>query len=91
MHTRRGFLLVTFCAVATQAPIVWGCSDNTAPGAALVASWNATSFTGQGQDYIAQGMALTVRFTDAGTYSVAFTNDLVGACNPGPDCTNNGD
>ena len=62
-----------------------------APGAALHASWNVTSFATGTDDFIAQGMVLVIAFKSDSTYSLTVTNDLVGICSPGPDCMEGGD
>jgi len=74
------------------APLATGCSDDepTTPPAPIVGTWNATSISAIGQDFIAQGMTLTATFATNGSYTVAVTGDLIGACNPGPDCTASG-
>lgn len=66
-------------------------SSPSAPGSGLVRSWEATSFLGMGMDFIADGMDLTVTFTNSGTYSQDVTNDLIGTCgDSGPNCTTGG-
>lgn len=62
-----------------------------APGAALHASWNVTSFATAADDFIAQGMVLVITYKSDGTYTLTVTNDLVGICNPGPNCVASGD
>ena len=57
----------------------------------LVASWNATSFTALGQDFIANGMGLVLTLNQGGTYSIAITGDQGDIiCSPGPNCTQTG-
>lgn len=90
MRPRRASLLAPLCAVALTS-IVAGCSDDgTGPTSPLVGTWNATSFTAFGQNLIAQGMTLTLTLTAAGTYSLVVTGDVVGICDPGPNCTQTG-
>jgi hypothetical protein len=87
--SRRGFALATLAFAALGA----ACSDDdngTGPGGGLVGSWTATSFVGLGQDFIALGMDLTLTLTNANTYTIVIENDTLGACEPGPDCTQNG-
>jgi len=68
------------------------CSDSTSPKeeATVVGTWNATSFSALGTDLILDGMTLAATLQEDGTYSFAFTDDQIGACNPGPDCTSTG-
>ena len=94
MRTPRSLLLAGFCVTATLAPALSGCGSDggggTGPNTALHASWNATSFVGQNTDFIALGMTLVMTLAPAGTYTFDFTNDMINACNPGPDCTQTG-
>jgi hypothetical protein len=60
------------------------------PEAALVGTWNATSFVGLGQDFVAQGMGVTLTLTSSNTYTLAVANDLIGACDPDPNCSETG-
>ncbi|MEZ4413883.1 MAG: hypothetical protein R2910_12920 [Gemmatimonadales bacterium] len=62
-----------------------------APGAALHTSWNVTAFATAADDFIAQGMVLVITYKSDGTYTLTVTNDLVGICNPGPNCVEGGD
>jgi hypothetical protein len=82
------------CAAAILPALLSGCSsdDPSAPAAesALVGSWNVTSFATATEDFIAQGMTLAITFSSSGTYTLTFTNDLIGSCNPGPNCTDSG-
>jgi len=89
MRPRRAFLLAPLCALALT-PIVSGCSDDTGPSSPLFATWNATSFTALGDDFIADGMTLRVTLSATGTYTLVVTGDLVGSCDPGPNCTETG-
>jgi hypothetical protein len=95
MRTPRLLLAAGFCAAASFGSLTAGCGSDgkggTGPNAALYASWNATSFQGLGTDFIADGMTLTLTFDPAGTYTMVVTNDLIGTCDPGPDCINGGD
>lgn len=89
---RAAFRLAVLLAVAVSA-----CSSDDSnapapvPGSALRASWNVTSFATAADDYIAQGMGLVIAFNSDGTYALTVTNDLVGVCNPGPNCVEGGD
>lgn len=90
MRVRRASLLAPLYAAALTS-IVAACSDDgTGPTAALVGTWNATSFTAFGQDFVAQGMDLTLTLTASGTYTLVITGDLIDACDPGPNCTETG-
>jgi len=65
--------------------------DSTSPaGNTIVGIWDAATFSALGTDLIADGMSLTVSINGSGNYTFAFTNDLVGACDPGPNCTQAG-
>lgn len=88
MHLRARSLLATSLLVAALA----ACSSDeaTGPDPALIATWNCTSFSALGQDFIQQGMTLQATFTNADTYTLTVTGDLTGNCNPGPDCVVNG-
>ena len=83
-HSRLGIALI---------PVVsaWDSGGSNGPSNPLIGSRHGISFTTQGTDYIANGIGLVLTIPKGGTYTVAFTNDLVGACNPGPNCTNGGD
>jgi len=94
MRTSRTLLAAAFCGAAALAPTVSGCGSDgnggTGPSPALYASWNATSFMALGTDFIANGMSLILTLDPAGTYTLDITNDLIDACDPGPDCVNGG-
>jgi hypothetical protein len=91
MRFHHGRSSLGFVLVAALFLVVSACDSSNGPSNPLIGSWNATSFTAQGTDYIANGMGLVLTIEKGGTYAVAFTNDQVGACNPGPDCTDGGD
>ncbi len=95
MHTPRIFLVAGLCAAATLAPAVSGCGSDgkggTGPNVALYADWNVTSFQALGTDFIADGMTMAITFDAGGTYAVVVTNDLVGICDPDPNCITGGD
>ncbi len=76
--------------------VLTACSDDSngpapGPGSALRASWNVTSFATAAEDFITQGMGLVITFKSDGTYALTVTDDLIGICNPGPDCLEGGD
>lgn len=79
--------------LALVAATLIACSDDEllAPNtASLVATWNATSFSALGSDFIDDGMDLHVTLTSGGSYTFTVTNDLVGICDTEPDCTSSG-
>ena len=86
--TRRSLFAGSFLAVALAA-----CSsdESTGPNPALIGVWNATSINALGTDLIADGMTLVATVNDDGTYALDITGDLMGACDPGPDCVVTGD
>jgi hypothetical protein len=81
-------LMAALVAVSTLP----GCSggDSTGPGPSLVGTWNATSFSALGVEFIAQGMGLSITFTVGGAYTLTITNDLIGACDPDANCSQSG-
>jgi len=92
--TARSFaVLARLSAAVMLVPVATACSDDeTDPTSALVGTWNATHFTGLGNDFIAAGMVLRLVLTSSHTYTITFTNDLIGACDGGvPNCTQTGD
>jgi hypothetical protein len=91
MPILRRFWSPAFALIAASILAVSACDSGNGPSNPLIGSWDATSFTAQGTDFIANGMSLVLTFEKGGTYTVAFTNDLIGACNPGPDCSDGGD
>lgn len=67
------------------------CDDSTGPDdATLVGVWSATSISALGTDFVANGMVLTVTLDDSGTYTFEVENDLIGVCDPDPDCSEDG-
>lgn len=91
MHARSLAVLSRLTAAVALAPIAVACGDDDGtPEDPLVGTWRASSFTAQGTNFIAGGMALTVALNNTGTYTITITNDLIGACEPGPNCTQNG-
>ncbi len=73
-------------------PLTISCGDDsTGPDEdTVVGVWDATSFNALGTDLIADGMTLTASFNASGSYTFSFTNDQVGLCEPGPNCTQGG-
>jgi hypothetical protein len=91
MHARSLAVLARLSAVVALAPIVLACGDDeTSPTDAMVGTWNVTSFTAGGTNFIAGGMTLSIALTSAGTYTLTVTNDLIDSCDPGPNCTQTG-
>ena len=93
MRVHRGLFSPAYALVTALFLLVSACDSggSNGPSDPLFGSWDATSFTVLGTDYIANGMGMVLTIKKAGTYTVAFTNDQMGACNPGPDCTDSGD
>ena len=95
MRPRRTFLAMAIGATMSLGLGISACGSDGGSGPntnVLVASWNATSFTALGQDFIANGMGLVLTLNQGGTYSIAVTGDqgdLI--CSPGPTCTQTGD
>ncbi|MDZ4864061.1 MAG: hypothetical protein SGJ01_11515 [Gemmatimonadota bacterium] len=93
MRITRAFAVAGFCAAATFAPTLSGCGSDggvIGPGNAIVTAWDVTSFMVQGTDVIAGGMTFAIDLAPGGTYTFDITNDLVGICTPGPDCSDTG-
>ncbi len=80
-------------AAASLVVVLAACSEDkaTGPDPALIGVWNATSINALGTDLIADGMTLTATVNNDGTYELDITGDLMGACDPGPDCVVTGD
>ncbi|TFG49866.1 MAG: hypothetical protein E4H38_04370 [Gemmatimonadales bacterium] len=93
MRVPRGLWSSAFALVGALTLVGSACDSggSNGPSNPLIGGWDATSFTAQGTDFIAIGMSVVLTFEQGGTYTVAFTNDLIGACNPGPDCADGGD
>jgi hypothetical protein len=98
MSARRLSRFAASLAVLSLAVFSTACSDDDDDGtgpvddpeAALVGTWNATSFVGLGQDFVAQGMGVTLTLTSSNTFTFAVTNDLIGACDPDTACSETG-
>ncbi len=94
MPSRRARAFVTHSSALLLLSLAAACSskDSSSPGAdPWVGTWHVTSFviTGLG-DVIAGGMTLTGTLNSNGTYSFAYTNDVIGACSSGTSCTRTG-
>jgi hypothetical protein len=85
---RRSLVAASFLVAVLAA-----CSEDSpaGPDPALIGVWNATSILVPGTDLIADGMTLTATVNNDGTYELDITGDLMGACDPGPDCVVTGD
>ncbi len=60
-------------------------------GAAVTGTWNATSFTALGTDFIAGGMGITFTFDGAGSYTFVVTGDTGNVfCDMATTCTDGG-
>lgn len=90
MRAPRALLVAGLTFGTAFSMVVPGCGSDggNGPGEALIASWDASSFTAQGNDFIADGMSLIMTFASGGTYTLDVTNDLVDICDTGPgtDC-----
>jgi len=89
-RTRR---IAATLAIASIAPLVAGCGDDSGvdPALDLVGTWNATVLMVDGVDLIGEGMTLSFTFSADGEYSYNVTGDLLDFCDAGPDCTDGGD
>jgi hypothetical protein len=82
--------------VAASLIVLSACSSDDDPAdpngdATIVGSWQATSFTALGTDFIAGGMTLAVTLSESNTYTFTVTGDEVGICgDEGPDCMDSG-
>ncbi len=80
-----------YVTIAALSPVVIGCGDSFEPPPDLVGTWNATSLVVDGFDVMTEGMTLSFTFSADGAYSYTATNDQLGFCDPGPNCTDGGD
>lgn len=62
-----------------------------APPPALVDTWDATALVIGGTDVYDQGMRFVVTFTDENEYFTTVNGDVVGFCDVGTDCNDDGD
>lgn len=86
-------LLTSLCAAAVMS-VAASCDDddddtNPTPNP-LVGTWDATSLMLPTGDAIQGGMALNIVIGSTGTIALNVTGDMLGLCNPGPDCTLSG-
>lgn len=92
MFARRLFPLAAARLAVAAFALTAACSDDdgTDPSSLLVGTWNVTSFSALGQDFILAGMTMTITLSSAGSYTINITNDQIDACDPGPNCTQTG-
>ena len=95
MQLRSVALFARLAIVLALAPVATACSDDdddgTGPTSPLIGSWDVTSFTALGNDFIADGMTLSADIHEAGTYTFTVTGDAVDFCDGGAsDCTQSG-
>ena len=88
MRTRSNALVAGLVAAA----LVAGCGKDeptgNTPASPLYGTWLAKNADTPQGDVIADGgMSLVATIGDAGSYSFNITDDQLGLCNPGPDCT----
>lgn len=89
MSTSRARSAVALAAFAALG--LAGCSSNsTSPEDRLAHTWEATSFIALSQDFVLEGMELSITFSSSGTYTLTVANDLIGACDQGLTCTQTG-
>ena len=91
MRTRSRVLFAGLVAAA----LVAACGDDeptaNMPSSPLVGTWIARNAeTPNGDAIVDGGMSLVATIGDAGTYTFNITNDQIGLCNPGPDCSVSG-
>jgi hypothetical protein len=85
--------LLRYPALALALVFIPACSDDdpVAPGAdPIIGTWQVTSFVGLGQDFIANGMSMTITLAADGDYTFAIANDLIGSCDVGSNCADSG-
>ena len=68
-----------------------GCSDLMEPPPQLVGLWTATSLTAGGQDEIANGLQLSIRFNADNSYTITVNNDTIFYCEGETNCTDEGE
>jgi hypothetical protein len=85
-------MVVSTCMLALLAACNDDDDDPAGPGGdPLVSTWNATSLTATGiPDPIGLGMTMTMTLSSGGTFTLVFTNDLVGFCDGEANCTQTG-
>lgn len=85
-------IVVSTCMLALLAACNDDDDDPAGPGGdPLVGTWNATSVTAAGiPNPISLGMTMTLTLSSGGTFTLAFTNDVVGFCDGPSNCTQTG-
>lgn len=90
MRIRRKAYLVGLCAVLTM-PLAAGCSDDLEPtpppSSPVTGTWLATTIETPTGDATVDGMSIVANMNDAGTFSLNIAGDVLGLCDPGPDCS----
>jgi hypothetical protein len=91
---RAPYLTIAFALTALLATAT-ACDDDDPVDpdgdVTIVGTWQATSFTALGTDFIAGGMTLSATLSASDTYTFVVTADAVGICgDDGPDCSESG-
>jgi len=91
MRIPRSLLIAGLCLSASLATGLSGCSSDGGggPSGSLTGNWEVTSFLVMGTDAIADGMTFSMSLS-GGVYTFDVTNDMIGICDPDPDCTDTG-
>lgn len=92
MRIPRALLAAGLGLSLAFSPGLTGCGSDggNGPGASLAGAWDVTSFMALGTDVIADGMTFVMTLSAGGTYTFDVTNDLIGICDPDPDCSDSG-
>ena len=89
MRFRRKAYLAGLSAVL-MVPLAAGCSDDLEPSpppsSPVSGTWLATNIETPTGDATLDGMSIVATMNDAGTFSLNIGGDVLGLCDPGPDC-----